>query len=100
MQSISYAKLIGTTRNDRFINGEVDIKSDTTITYKVEIVMLLRILQYLIGRLQIDVVQSECIHSRKDLKAFMSMQKSLVVLIHPFVSDSPPCALSSCASFP
>ena len=77
MPSVCNAKLIGTTWNDRFIHSEVYIKSCTTITYEVEVVLSLGILQHLIRCMQIDVFQSERVHSRKDLKALMLCKKAL-----------------------
>ena len=100
MPTVGDTKLIGSTWNDGLIDGKVDVKPGSTITDKIEVVMSLWILQHSLRCMQIDVFQSECIHSRKDLKASLVMQKSLVVPILPFFSDCLPCALSSCASFP
>ena len=64
MPPISDAKLIGSTRDNGFVDNEIYVKPGTAVADKVEIVMFLWILHHLVCRMQIDVCQSECVHSR------------------------------------
>ena len=61
------AKMVSrnSTRDDGFVDNEIYIKPSTAVADKIEIVMLLWILHDLIRCMQIDVYQSECVHSRK-----------------------------------
>ena len=77
MPTVGDTKLVGSTWNNRIVFGEIYIKASSTIADKVEVVMSLRILHDLIRGMQIDVLQSECIHSRKDLKASLLCKKAL-----------------------
>ena len=64
MSSVCDAKLIGSAWNDGFVDNEVYVKSGTTVADKIEIVMSHRILHHLVRSMQIDVLQSKCVHSQ------------------------------------